>query len=297
MQKITPFLWFDDQAEEAASLYTSIFEGSKVGAITRYSAEAAKVSGRAAGSVMTVAFQLCGQQFTALNGGPAFQFTPAISFFVRCETEKQIDELWQKLSESGTVLMEFGPYPFSEKYGWLKDRFGVSWQLMLARTKQKIAPALLFVGEQFGKAAEAINGYISLFEDAGVTFMQRSDVAAAGPEKTVQFATFTLGGQEFMAMDGQGDHRFGFTPATSFVVNCDTQQEVDRLWEKLSADKAAEQCGWLKDKYGVSWQIVPKVLSKMLADSDPQRLKRVSQALFRMKRLDIAALQSAYEGR
>src|SRR3989338_5974020 len=126
MQKITPFLWFDGNAEEAAAFYASIFERSKVGSVTRYDEAAAKASGRPEGSVMTVAFELCGQAFAALNGGPVFHFTPAVSFFVNSETEEEIDALWSKLSDGGTVLMEFDKYPFAEKYGWLNDKYGVS---------------------------------------------------------------------------------------------------------------------------------------------------------------------------
>lgn len=122
MQKITPFLWFDDQAEEAASFYTSIFKNSRIVHIARYGEAGAEVSGRPKGTVMTVAFELDGQEFVALNGGPLFTFSPAISFVVNCETQKEIDELWEKLSEGGAT----------EQCGWLRDRFGVSWQIVPA---------------------------------------------------------------------------------------------------------------------------------------------------------------------
>ena len=120
MHKITPFLWFDGQAEEAVDFYTSIFENSKIMNVARYDEEGAKASGRAKGTVMTMTFQLNGQEFIALNGGPVFKFTEAISFFVNCETQEEIDELWKKLTEGG----EEG------QCGWLKDRFGLSWQIV-----------------------------------------------------------------------------------------------------------------------------------------------------------------------
>lgn len=119
MQKITPFLWFDNQAEEAANFYVSIFKNSKIGSVTRYEEAGAEVSGRPKGTVMTVTFQLEGQEFIALNGGPQFKFTEAISFSVDCKTQEEVDELWQKLSEGG----EEGPC------GWLKDKYGLSWQI------------------------------------------------------------------------------------------------------------------------------------------------------------------------
>ena len=158
MQKITPCLWFDDQAEEAVKFYASIFKNSKIKSITRYSEDAAKVSGRPKGSVLTVAFKLAGQEFLALNGGPIFKFTEAVSF----------------------------------------------------------------------------------------------------------------------------------------IVNCKTQAEVDRLWEKLSEGGEKGQCGWLKDKYGLSWQIVPTILSKMLQDKDARKSERVMSALLQMKKLDIKRLEQAF---
>jgi predicted 3-demethylubiquinone-9 3-methyltransferase (glyoxalase superfamily) len=160
MQKITPFLWFDTQAEEAAKFYVSIFKNSKFLSVSRYGEEAAKVSGRPNGSVMAVAFELDGQEFTALNGGPAFKFTEAISF----------------------------------------------------------------------------------------------------------------------------------------VAHCQTQEEVDHLWEKLSRDGEASRCGWLKDRYGVSWQVVPDVLIKLLQDDDPAKSRRVMQAMLQMSKIDIKVLEQAHAG-
>jgi predicted 3-demethylubiquinone-9 3-methyltransferase (glyoxalase superfamily) len=298
MQKITPFLWFNHQAEEAVTFYTSIFQNAKMGSIMRYSPEAAKASGMPVGSVMTVDFELCGQQFAALDGGPVFQFTPAVSLFVNCETEEQIDALWGKLSEGGgKVLFEFGKYAFAEKYGWLNDKYGVSWQLMLNDKKQSIAPALLFVGERYGKAEEAINYYMSVFDDSKLSFISRREKDMEGEIKgTVEYASFQLEGQDFVAMEGKKGHTFDFTSAISFVVNCQTQEEVDAFWDKLSADPNGGQCGWCTDKFGVSWQVVPTILTKYLGDKDPEKSRRVMQAMLQMKKIDIAALEKAYKG-
>ncbi len=120
MQKITPFLWFDGRAEEAANFYTSIFKNSRIGKVARYGEEGAKASGRSKGTVMTVVFQIEGQEFVALNGGPQFTFTPAISFVVNCQTQAEVDELWEKLSEGGE----------KNRCGWLQDKFGISWQIV-----------------------------------------------------------------------------------------------------------------------------------------------------------------------
>ena len=295
-QKITPFLWFDTQAEEAAKFYTSIFKNSKIKTLTRYGAEVAKVSGREEGSVMTVAFQLEEQEFVALNGGPVFEITPAISFYVNCENEQEIDTLWKKLSEGGTVLMNLNKYPFSEKFGWLKDKFGVTWQLMIGEGMQKITPFLMFGGEQSGKAEEAINFYVSLFKDSGIIHLERYESAEDEIEGSIKYARFSLNEQEFLAMDSITEHSFTFTPALSMVVNCETQEEVDHFWDKLSegGDVRAQQCGWLQDRYGVSWQIVPTAMEEMMSSPDSEKSRRVMQAMLQMKKLDISTLREAY---
>ncbi|WP_379970940.1 VOC family protein [Ectobacillus sp. sgz5001026] len=292
MQKIIPHLWFDHQAEEAVSFYTSIFQNSSILRESRYGEAGAKVSGVAEGTIMNMTFQLAGQEFMALNGGPYFTFTPALSFFVNGDTEEEINENWEKLTPGGTILMELDTYPFSEKFGWVQDKFGISWQLNLASRKQKIAPFLMFAGQQHGKAEEAINQYISLFPNSGINEIEYNEDA----EGTVKRAAFTLGGQEFMAIDGGNEHSFTFTEAISLFVNCTTQEEVDMLWEKLSEGGEQGQCGWLKDKHGVSWQIVPTALGEMLNDSDPVKSKRVIEAMLRMKKIEIAGLREAYEG-
>jgi len=290
-QKITPYLWFDTQAEEAANFYVSIFDHSKVADIARYG----EGGPRPAGGVMIVTFQLDGQVFTALNGGPEFNFTPAISFFVYCATEEEIDRLFKKLSNGGQVLMELDKYPFSEKFGWVNDRFGVSWQLNLAPNPQKIIPFFTFVGKQHGKAEEAVNTYVSLFDHSSIQAIERYAAGEGEPKGTVKHARFTLHGQEFMAMESGLEHAWTFTEAVSLLVNCESQAEVDELWEKLTAGGEEGPCGWLKDKYGVSWQIIPTVLGTLMQDEDAEKASRVMKAMLQMKKIDIAGLRQAYE--
>lgn len=297
MQKIIPNLWFDDHAEEAVQFYTALFKGSAVGEITHYDKAAAAASGRPEGGVLTVDFRLAGQDFVALNGGSHFTFTPAISIFVTLESEAEVDALWGKLVEGGRVFMPFQSYDWSDKYGWLSDRYGLSWQVSLGKQRdvgQTIVPALLFVGEQHGKAEEAVRLYTSVFEDSGITGILHYGAGEHEAEGTVQHAQFTLAGQTFMAMDSALQHDFTFSEAVSFIVNCNTQAEVDHFWEALSATPEAEQCGWLKDRFGVSWQIVPTVLPKLLGGPDQDKAQRVMQAMLQMKKLDIAALVRAY---
>lgn len=297
VQKITPFLWFDSQAEQAASFYTSVFNDSKIKAITYYGAESAAASGREAGSVMTVGFILEGQEFAALNGGPVFEISPAISLFVNCDSDQEINTLWEKLSAGGTVLMELSKYPFSEKFGWLKDQFGVTWQFTIGSAMQKITPFMMFTGKQYGKAEEAMNFYVSLFENSGIIHIEYYGAAEEEHEGTVKQARFSLNEQEFMATDSNIGHDFTFTPALSFVVKCKTQQEIDHFWNNLSAgaDENYQQCGWLQDRYGVSWQIVPTLLDEMMNDPDPAKSQRVMKALIPMKKLDLKVLTEAFE--
>jgi len=296
MQKISPFLWFDTQAEQAAGFYAAVFKNSKVKTITRYSAEAAAVSGMPEGTAMTVAFQIEGQVFTALNGGPACKFSPAISFLVSCKTPAETDELWNRLKVGGNILMEIDRYPFSERYGWIEDKFGVSWQLILAKEPQKIAPCLMFTREKQGKAEEAIHFYTSLFNHSGIERIERYSAGEEGPTGAIKYASFTLDGYRFRAMDSGREVPFRFNEAVSFVVNCEAQDEVDYYWERLSkgGDKKAQQCGWLKDRYDLSWQIVPVALIEMLSDPDPEKTRRVMQAMLKMKKIDIGALKQAY---
>jgi predicted 3-demethylubiquinone-9 3-methyltransferase (glyoxalase superfamily) len=301
MQKITPNLWFDRQAERAARFYTSIFKKSKIGKITRASKAGFETHGLPENTVMTIEFEIEGLKFIALNGGPLFKFTPAVSFLVACSTREEVDALWGRLHEGGTALMELGEYPFSERYGWTQDRYGLSWQVMFMgdrKINQKITPTLMFVGEQRGKAETAINFYTSIFNNAEIGNILRY-VRGEEPDQegTVKHADFTLENQGFAAMDSARDHNFTFSEAISFMVECNTQQEIDYYWKELTADGGEEgMCGWLKDRFGISWQVNPAVLRDMLRDPDKEKVERVTNAFLKMKKFDIAGLKRAYKG-
>ena len=300
-QKIVPCLWFDRQAEEAAHHYASIFANSKIGPIVHAGKTGTETHGVPEGAVLTVEFEIEGLRFAALNGGPLFHFTPAISFLVACRTAGEVDALWGKLTEGGTALMDLGEYPFSERYGWTADKYGLSWQVMAMgdrEIRQKIVPTLMYVGEQCGKAEAAIRLYTSVFDRAKI-----GDILRYGPgeepdkEGTVKHAGFTLEGLDLAAQESAYDHAFTFTEAISLMRPCETQGEIDRFWEKLTADGGEESmCGWLKDKFGVSWQIVPAGLDEMLRDPDPERVARVMNAFLKMRKIDIAELERAFRG-
>lgn len=292
MEKITPHLWFDNNAEEAAKFYTSIFKDSKLKNVTT-------LHNTPSGTVEIFTVEVLGQEFTLISAGPLFKFNPSVSFLVACSTKEEVDGLWKKLSEGGTALMDLGEYPFSEKYGWMQDKYGLSWQIMFMgdhKIKHRIIPTLMFVGKQYGKAEEAINFYSSVFGNARVgDILRYSKGEEPDKDGTVKHASFMLEDQDFAAMDSAREHNFAFNEAISFMVHCNTQKEIDYYWEKLSAYPEAEQCGWLKDKYGLSWQIVPNIMDEMLKDTDEKKIAHVTEAFLQMKKLDIAKLKEAYE--
>ena len=292
MNKIVPHLWYDKDAFEAAKLYTSLFEDS---AIVSHSS----IDDTPSGTADMLTIRLAGQEFMMISAGPFFQFTPAISLRVDCSSKEEVDVLWNQLSIGGTALMPLASYPFSERYGWTADRYGLNWQIMYVKDtaiRQKITPTLMFVGDQCGRAEEAVRYYASIFENAEVGKMDRYGPGEEPDrEGTIRYAGFSLEGILLAAMDSAYDHHFTFNEAVSFVVSCASQQEIDYFWNNLSFVPEAEQCGWLKDKFGVSWQIVPSVLGDLMSSGDPVKTKRVTEAFLRMKKFDIAELRKAFE--
>ena len=261
-----------------------------------------------------VSFELWGQKFMSISAGPLFTFNPSVSFIVNFdpvffkdssspekEARKAIDSAWERLSEGGTVLMPIDQYPFSNRYGWIQDKFGLSWQLILTNpegdARPSIIPSLMLVGDNAGRAEEAINFYLSVFKDSKMGEMHRyGPDQLPDKEGSIMFADFMLEKSWFAAMDSAREQNFNFNEAISFIVKCKTQKEIDYYWEKLSAVPEAEQCGWLKDKFGLSWQVVPEAMDEMLADEDPRRVARVTEAFLRMKKFDLAELENAYQG-
>lgn len=300
MQKIIPHLWFDHEAKEAAEFYTEIFPESRITSIST-------LTDTPSGDADVVSFQLWGHSFMAISAGPLFKFNPSVSFMVNFdpsldeEAENRINEVWAKLADGGKVLMPLDKYPFSQRYGWIQDKYGLSWQLILTDPegdeRPPIIPTLLFVGDVCGKAEEATAFYLSVFKDTARGIIARYPSGMEpDQEGTVMFSDFKLQGQWFVAMDSAREHGYAFNEAISLLVNCDTQEEIDYLWKKLSAVPEAEQCGWLKDRFGLSWQISPAILEEMMQDPDPQKIARVTQAFLRMKKFDIEKLKEAYLG-
>ncbi len=275
---IYPCLWFNGNAKAAAAFYCSIFNHSKI----------------VSDNGMVVMFEIEGKKIMGLNGGAMFTINPSISFFVTCQNEQEIKNIWEKLLEGGTVMMPLDKYPWGEKYGSIKDSFGMTWQLILPTAitnNQKIMTSLLFVGAQFGRAEEAMNHYSSIFADASIDSLKLYDATNTQTEGKVEYANFHIGQEKFVAMDGFGPHEFQFSEGLSLVVECDTQAEIDNYWDRLTEAGTESQCGWLKDKFGVSWQIVPSVLSTLMGNKE--KATRVVQAFLKMKKFDIETLLKA----
>jgi len=296
---IVPCLWFDDQAERAAQFYTRTFPQGRVTAVSRYPESTDNPSGKPRGSVLTVEFDIAGQRFTALNGGPMFTPNPSISFFVEVATAADAEHLFAPLAEGGQVLMPIGSYPWSERYGWTQDRFGVSWQLVASRRAAggaSIVPCVMFAGAQQRKAEAAMRAYTEIFPGGRVDRLERY-AASEGPEGGVKHGRFTLLGQEMIAMDSRVDQRFAFNEAISLQVMCKDQGEVDRYWSALSEGGQEGPCGWLKDRFGLSWQVVPSGISAWMTSSDTAARDRAFAAIMDMKKPNVAALQAAFDGR
>ena len=299
-QKIVPHLWYDKEAKEAAEFYASIFPDSKITDVTT-------IHDTPSGDSDIVSFELWGQKFMAISAGPLFKFNPSVSIIVNFDPSREkdakekINEVWNKLSEGGTALMPLDKYPFSERYGWIQDKYGLSWQLILTNPEGEerptFVPSLLFVGDKCGNAEEAINFYLSVFKNAKQGLITRYPKGME-PDKegTIMFSDFMLENQWFAAMDSAQKHKFRFNEAISFIVYCETQEEIDYYWERLSAVPEAEQCGWLKDMYGISWQIVPNEMDEMMSKGTPEQLARLMKAFLKMKKFELVKLQRAYMG-
>ncbi|MEZ5962277.1 MAG: VOC family protein [Planctomycetota bacterium] len=296
---IVPCLWFDDRAEAAASFYVETVRAGRVTATTRYPSAIDNPSNKPRGSVLAVEFELAGARFLAVNGGPLFTINPSISFFLHTDSVAETERLFDALATGGKAMMPLGTYPWSERYGWVQDRFGVSWQVMKrppGAAGATIVPCLLFVGARFGQAAAALQAYAGIFPGGHVERLEHY-ARGEGPTDMVKHGRVTLAGQALIASDGPGEHAFSFNEAVSLQVQCDEQAEIDRYWAALAAGGEPGPCGWLKDRFGVSWQVAPRGLGTWLGSDDEAARDRTFAAMLAMGKLDVAALQAAFAGR
>lgn len=249
------------------------------------------------GTVQAASFSLNWMQFYAFDVVSDVQFNPSISFYVVFETVAEVDELWDKLAEGGKVLIPLELYDWSERYGWIEDRYGVSWQIAMHPLKdvgQPINPLIMFSGDRRGDAGEAIDFYMSVFNDSVSNGVSRYGEDDPGPYGMVKHGQCRLMGQTFMMMDNGTDKDVPFNEAIPFYLNCNDQKEVDYYWGKFTKEGSESQCGWLKDKYGVSWQIVPEFLTGKIENGEDERIQAMNVAMSQMKKMDVAKLMEAY---
>ena len=274
---ITPCCWYDGTAAEAAAAYAAAIPGSRV---------------RSANPIMT-SIELGGQPLLALNGGPIYKPNPSISMFVNLDSAEAAEAAFRALS-TGMVMMPFDNYPWAERYGWCADRWGVTWQVacgLAAPVRETVCPSLLFTKAAAGKAEEAIAHYVRTIPGSSVILLDRHEPGGGETPGTIRHAQFSLGGRTFMATDSAAAHPFTFSEGVSLVVHCQTQDEVDHYWASLSEGGSEGRCGWLKDRWGVSWQVVPTVLAELMGDAE--RAPRVIPVFLGMTKFDIAALLRA----
>lgn len=302
MLPIKPHIWFDqNKAKEAAEFYASLMPGSSLNYVSHFTMPGG-------GVCETVEFTVAGQSFFGISAEhPGLTITPSISFMINFDPSndpdaaKRIDEVWSKLADNGKVMMPLDSYPFSERYGWVADKFGVSWQLILTNPageeRPVIVPSLMYTEAMAGRADEAIDFYCSVFKDGkrGTTAPRPQDI---GPDKagTLMFADFYIDNTWMTAMDSAHPHGFVFNDAVSLLIPCETQEEVDYYWSALTAKGEAGQCGWLKDQFGVSWQVASTVMFEALKNGSPEQIARVTQTFMTMSKVDVSALQQAYAG-
>jgi predicted 3-demethylubiquinone-9 3-methyltransferase (glyoxalase superfamily) len=297
--RIVPCIWLDDQAEAAASFYLAAFPEGRVDAVARYPRSGGNPANKPPGSVLTVDFTVAGRRFTVMNGGPSFRPNPSVSFHVHLPDAAAVDALYAALGEGGMDLMPLDAYPWSPRFVWLQDRFGVSWQLMARddAARPAVVPALMFAGPHHGRAREAVAAYAAALPGSRVRHVEDFGEGEGGEVGTVKQAALELMGQPLSAMDGGPGHAFGFDEGVSLQVMCADQAEVDRIATALAADGGEEgPCGWLRDRFGVWWQVVPEQVGVWLASDDEAARDRVFHALLPMRRLDAAALERAYRG-
>lgn len=307
MKQITPHLWFDSQAVEATTFYTSLFPHSKI-------THTSTIKNTPSGDCDIVSFELSGQPFMAISAGPYFNINSSISFFLNFDPSKDsqakehLESTWEKLSDGGNVMMPLQEYPFSKLYGWVQDKYGVSWQLILTNPEGDerpfIVPCLLFSRDVTNKAEEAEMFYQSVFKQAPSAGEVKQGILARYPEDTgpakkgsLMYSDFMIENTWFAAMDSGVQMPDTFNEAVSLMISCDSQEEIDYYWEKLSAVPESEQCGWLKDKYGVSWQVTSTKMEEMMSNGTPEQVDRVTKCFLQMKKFDLAKLQDAFEGK
>ncbi len=276
-KNIYPSIWFDNQAKEAAEFYISTLGQGHI----------------LQENPIVVSTQLYNFKFIGINGGDQFRPNASISFMLIGETKEEIDSIWKQFSTDGSIMMPLDSYPWSEYYGWVADRYGVNWQLYLGKlddvNNQKIVPTLMFGQSQQGRCEEAIRFYKTVFTDfQGYDFLRYTEGPFSGQ---IQHTQFNINDILLMAMDSGVPQDFSFTEGVSFVLECADQSEIDYYWDAFTKDGQESMCGWCKDPFGVSWQVVPHNLKELLFEAS--NATNATNALRQMKKIDLDTLRNA----
>lgn len=280
MQKISTWLWFDTEAEAIANHYTTIFKNGKINDVIYEDPEKTKV--------LTVAFSLGDEEFGVLNNNNGYaKITPANSLTANCETVDEVNAVWKELTSNDNILVPLDEYPFAKMFGWCIDKYGVSWQVHLGEVPQKISPHLFFTDGNFKRAQEAIDFYVATFKNSKVDLLEKGEAG------DVAWSELTLDSFKITMNDLEGERNWNFSDAFSYAINCKDQAEIDDLWDKLVADGGQEMaCFWCKDKFGVSWQLIPEDFGEWI---NGPKGDEVTKAMFKMSKPIIADLLKAME--
>lgn len=294
MKTIVPFLWFEKDIDQVISYYKSIFPEVTVGGD-------GELENTPSGHVQMKSMYIYGQQFDLMTAGPYLSFNPTVSFIINCETVEEAEHLWDKITAEGKELMPLDTYGFAKKFGWGQDKYGVSWQVLCMegeQPKEKIASTLMFCGDACGRAKEAVDFYTEIFKNSHIDYLSLYEKTDEVEDVNAQtkHAGFILDGTRFAVLDSAKKSPLTFNQAISFVVNCKDQGEVDYYWEKLTDGGVEVQCGWLNDKFGVPWQVVPVRMTEMMSSGSKEQVARVTEAFMKMKKFDIKKLEEAFEG-
>lgn len=281
---IFPCLWCDNNAAEVAAYYGATLRAKTVSS-----------------NPVVVNIDIAGQKIMLLNGGPKFIKNPSVSLMLICNSAAELQQYWDALEQEGIALMPLDAYPFADRYGWIRDKYGMTWQLYFKEgytAEQRITPTLMFINANNGKAKEAIELYTSIFPASEIEgIMYYKDGEGGDEPEHIQHAEFLINRYKIACMDSSLDHQFDFNEGISMVVMTPNQEETDRLWNGLVADGGSESsCGWLKDKFGLSWQIVPRRLAELIGDQkNLKKSKAAMDAMLQMKKIVIADLEKAYK--
>lgn len=276
-QSIYPCLWYNQRAKEATKFYRTLFSDSEI----------------TAENILVSLMEIEDQKLLLLNAGPEFVPNPSASLFVNCKSEEEIEKLCLSFTKEGKVLMKLARYNWAEKYAWVKDKYEISWQLFYkpGKERKKIRPSFMFHGSNAGRASEAIGFYTSVFPNSGVKEIIRYSEDENQNVNFIKYSDIFINEFDIILFDSALKYKSQLNESFSLVIECETQDEIDKYWLELSKKGLEGRCGWVKDQFGISWQIVPKVLHELV--SDEMKAPKVVNKLMGMGKLNIRELIEA----